>query len=157
MEKLQLKTISVDTFRVIGITLPTKTQNINDKSSKDCGSLWEKFLNENYSSIIPGKINEDIIAVYFDYEGDHWEPFSYIIGHRVEENTSPPPGLQYVDVSAGEYLQITAQGNIQECTRDAWNDIWQSDLKRSYLYDFEIYEAGSDNDNAEVDIYIGIK
>lgn len=158
MEKLQLRTTFVDTFRVIGISLPSKTENQNNRSAVDCGSLWQKFHSGNYSSVIPGKVDNDIIAVYYDYEGDHLAPFSYLIGHRVAENTSPTPELNYVDISAGKYLKVTAQGNIHECMKDAWQDVWQSDLKRTYKYDFEIYiQDRMKGEYAEVDILVGIR
>jgi len=158
MEKLQLKTIFADTFRVIGVTLPFKTINLNNQSSNDCGSLWEKFYSNNYSSMIPNKKSDDVIAVYFDYEGDYKDPFSYIIGHRVTENTSPPAGMHYVDINAGKYLKVTAYGNVQKCMQEAWIDIWNSDLKRTYKYDFEIYKSESlQSDYAEVDIFVGIE
>jgi len=157
MENLQLKTISVDTFRVIGITLPSKTLNLDGRSSKDCGLLWEKFFNEKCSEKIPDKINDDVIAVYFGYEGGISNPFSYLIGHRVDINTPSPPGFQHVDIDSGKYLKVTAQGKMPDCIKEAWNDIWQSDLKRTFQYDFEIYDQQKYNtDYAEVDILVGI-
>ncbi|KEO75314.1 GyrI-like domain-containing protein [Anditalea andensis] len=158
MEKLQLKTTYVDTFRVVGISLPSKTENLNQKSSRDCGGLWKKFHEGNYSSMIPDKINEDVIAIYHQYEGNHLEPFSYMIGHKVKGNTIPLEGLDYIDVSTGEYLKVSVKGEDYECLVTAWKDIWQSDLNRSYLYDFEIYHhTGSNGDHIEVDIFIGIQ
>jgi predicted transcriptional regulator YdeE len=157
MENLQLKTISIDTFRVIGISLPYKTHNIDGRSTDDCSYLWEKFFNENYSEKIPDKINNDVIAVYFEYEGGNSNPFSYLVGHRVNIDTPSPPGLQHVDIVAGKYLKVTAQGKMPECLQEAWNDIWQSDLKRTFQYDFEIYDQHKLNaDYAEVDILVGI-
>lgn len=157
MEKLHIETDNIKSFRLIGISLPNKTSNLNGQSQQECGDLWRKFFQENYKEYIPEKQSDEIVAAYFGYEGDHTGLYSYFIGMKVNTNTSPPPGLQYLNITAGKYLKITAKGKMPECISDTWQDVWKSDLNRSYRFDFEIYDERSTNwDDAEVDIFIGI-
>lgn len=44
------------------------------------------------------------------------------------------------------------------CIGKAWQEIWNSDIKRAYQADFEVYdERSADWNDAEVDIYISIQ
>ncbi|MEX1238839.1 MAG: effector binding domain-containing protein, partial [Cyclobacteriaceae bacterium] len=79
-------------FKLIGIKLPHKTSNEGGRSSVDCGKLWEKFNDDHIRDRIPGKISDEIYAVYFGYEGDHTKPFSYFIGCKVKLETRTPDG-----------------------------------------------------------------
>ena len=40
-------------FRLIGLSLKTKTTNENGQSAIDCGSLWQQFEKGNYAEKIP--------------------------------------------------------------------------------------------------------
>ncbi|MEJ0104350.1 MAG: hypothetical protein WDO19_18085 [Bacteroidota bacterium] len=61
-------------FTLTGLALKTKTWNADGRSAIDCGSLWQQFEKGNYADKIPGKLDNDIIAVYHNYEGDHTQP-----------------------------------------------------------------------------------
>ncbi len=67
--------------RRIGLALTHTTTNENNQSAIDCGTLWQEFEKGNYASKIPEKINDEIIAVYHGYEGDHTKPYHYFIGY----------------------------------------------------------------------------
>src|SRR4051812_30578353 len=73
-------------FRLIGLKLNKKTTNKGGQSAVDCGNLWQKFVKERAAERIPGKLSDDLYAVYFDYEGDYTQPFSYFIGSRVKSD-----------------------------------------------------------------------
>ena len=70
MEKIPLAAI-----KLIGLSLGRKTTNENGQSAIDCGSHWQKFEAGKYAERIPNKINDEIFAVYHEYEGDHTEPY----------------------------------------------------------------------------------
>lgn len=72
-------------FKLIGLKLDHKTTNKGGQSSIDCGNLWQRFEIENFVERIPNKLGDEIYAVYFDYEGDNTEPFSYFIGCKVKQ------------------------------------------------------------------------
>lgn len=146
----------VKPFILLGLSI--KTTNEDGRSNIDCGNLWHKFELENYADIIPGKLSDDIIAVYYDYEGDHTKPFSYFIGCCVKQHVEVPVELQSCLVRGGTYQVFQASGKMPACVASCWKEIWKSSINRAYEADFEVYDQRSkDWNNAEVDIYISIK
>ena len=150
--------IEINDINLIGLSLKTKTINANGQSSIDCGNLWQKFEKENYASKIPNKLNDEIIAVYHQYEGDHTQPFSYFIGCKVKSNTEAPQGLEILIIPKGTYHKINAKGKMPDCVANAWKEIWTSNIPRTHQIDFEVYdERSKDWNDAEVDIYLSIE
>ncbi len=146
---------SVTGFKLIGLKLSNKTTNEGGQSGIDCGNLWQKFETGNFAEIIPGKLSNEVYAVYFDYEGDYSKPFSYFIGCKVGVDTEVPPGMDSLRIPSGSYLKITTKGKMPDCIINSWKDIWDSEINRAYQYDFEVYDERSKNwNNAEVDIFV---
>ena len=150
-----MESVKVPEFKLVGIELKDKTTNQDGQSNIDCGNLWQRFEKEGIFNQIPDKKENKVYAVYFDYEGDHSGPFSYFIGCNVDPQASVPDGLKSIQVPAQEYQKVTAKGKMPNCIAETWKDIWDSEMKRSYTYDFEVYdERSADWENAEVDIFI---
>ena len=153
-----MDTVELEEVKLVGLALKAKTTNINGQSNIDCGSLWQEFEKGKYTEIIPNKLNDEILAVYHQYEGDHTKPFSYFIGCRVKADAEAPPGLETLTIAPGTYQKIDAKGKMPDCVIDTWKDIWVSDIPRSYKMDFEVYdERSKDWSNAEVVVYLSIK
>src|SRR5690606_1631514 len=68
----------IQKFYVIGISI--RTINENGQSAKDIETLWGKFWGEEIQKQIPNKVNDNIYAVYTDYETDFTGPYTTIIG-----------------------------------------------------------------------------
>ncbi len=150
--------ILIETTQLIGLSLPYKTTNDNGQSNIDCGNLWQQFEAESRFAAIPGKNNDEILAVYHDYEGDYTEPFSYFIGCKVKKDTAVPDGMDSITIPSGNYQKLTASGEMPNCIAKAWKEIWGSDIARAYRADFEVYDERSQNWNdAEVDIFISVE
>jgi predicted transcriptional regulator YdeE len=150
-----MENIKIDGFRLVGIQLDGKTTNENGQSNKDCGALWQRFESEELFGKIPGKKDNAIYAVYFDYEGDHTQPFSYFIGCKVGSDSELPENLQSLEVPTSTYVKKVTSGQMPNCIADGWRAIWESDIDRSYGYDFEMYDERSHNwNNATVDIFV---
>ncbi len=145
-------------FKLIGLKLDRKTTNEGGQSNIECGNLWKKFETENFARRIPNKLSDEIYAVYFDYEGDHTQPFSYFIGCRVEIDTEAPQGMDSLTIPEQSYTKVMAKGKMPDCLSNTWQDIWRSNIERSYRHDFEIYDDRSkDWSHAEVDIFVSSK
>lgn len=148
----------IPAFTLTGLALKTKTFNANNQSAIDCGNLWQQFEKGNYTDKIPGKLDSDIIAVYHSYEGDHTKPYSYFIGCRVAPGSAVPDGMDSLTIEKANYHQFIAKGKMPDCVANSWRQIWQSDINRTYLADFEVYdERSKDWNNAVVDIFISVK
>lgn len=152
-----MNNIKLTEFKLIGLKLEGKTTNSGGQSSKDCGNLWQEFEKKNFAEQIPDKISNEIYAVYYVYEGDQTEPFSYFIGCKVKLDTETPQGMDSLVIPEQNYEKVTAKGKIPDCISKSWESIWGSEIKRSYKYDFEVYdERSKDWNNAEIDIFISI-
>ena len=150
--------VTIDELSLIGLALKGKTTNANGQSAIDCGNMWQQFEKEGYQQKIPGKLSEEIFAVYHQYESDWTQPYAYFIGCKVKAGTAVPEELTGLTIPAGAYQQIRAKGQMPDCVADAWRAIWKSDIPRKYTADFEVYDHRSrDWNNAEVDIFIAIE
>lgn len=153
MDKIELEEI-----KLIGLALATTTTNELGQSGIDCGNLWQKFEKENYADKIPNKQTDEILAVYHQYKGDHTQPFSYFIGCKVKTETEAPEGMDSLIIPKGMYRKINANGKMPDCVANAWKEIWNSAIPRTYQADFEVYDVRSkDWNNAEVEIFISVK
>ncbi|WP_224998787.1 GyrI-like domain-containing protein [Cesiribacter sp. SM1] len=142
-------------FKLVGLRLGNKTTNKDGQANIDCGSLWQKFETENFKDRIPEKLNDEVFAVYFDYEGDYSKPFSYFIGCKVALHAAVPEGMEHLLIPAEQYTEVVAKGKMPDCIASSWREIWSSGLERAYKYDFEVYdEKSKDWSNAEVRIFV---
>jgi predicted transcriptional regulator YdeE len=150
-----MNNVSIEEFKLTGISLLSKTTNENGQSAIDCGNLWQQFEKGNCMDKIPGRLSDEIVAVYYDYEGDHTKPFSYFIGCKVADHSQVPEDFKSITIPAGKYEKIVAKGKMPDCMTEAWKEIWNSDIPRAYQKDFEIYDERSrDWKNSEVTIFI---
>jgi len=150
--------IELEEIKLVGISLKGKTNNINGQSSIDCGNLWQEFEKGNYEQLIPNKLTDEILAVYHQYEGDYTKPFSYFIGCKVKSDTPVPPGLDTLIIAHGTFHKIDAKGKMPDCIVNAWKEVWDSKIPRSYEMDFEVYdERSKDWSNATVELYLSIE
>ena len=137
--------MKINAFRLIGIALDSKTTNLNDQSSCDCGKLWQKFEQGGYLKRIPQRLNDNIYAVYHNYSGDQQDHFEYFIGCIVNMDTIPANGMKYLDIPDQNYEIVSAVGKIPDCIKHAWYRIWESGIERAYQFDFEVYDERSKN------------
>jgi predicted transcriptional regulator YdeE len=146
-------------FKLAGLKLGYKTTNKDNKAMDDCGALWQHFGGSFIGAKIRKKVNNDIYAVYYDYDGDHTAPYAYFIGHRIPDDAEVPAGVDVITIPAQNYEELTAKGKLPDCVADAWRDIWQKDdSKRAYGFDFEVYGSNNgDWNNTEVAIYMSKK
>lgn len=152
-----METLIKPAFKLIGLPLEKKTTNENGQSGIDCGSLWQRFEQAAIAQKIPGKLEDAVYAVYFDYEGDHSKPFSYFIGCKVGQDEAVPEGMFSLEIPEQRYKKFLAKGSMPDCIANVWRNIWESDLKRSYCYDFEVYdERSKDWSDAEVEVLISV-
>ncbi|MBL1407935.1 GyrI-like domain-containing protein [Sphingobacterium faecale] len=149
--------LQVDPFELIGISI--LTSNDPGKADVDIPALWQRFFAEDILNKIPNKVDHVIYSVYTDYEGDHTQPYRVVLGCRVASIDYIPDGMLAHRINGGKFKKFTAKGNMKEnIVYNEWLHIWNTDLDRTFQSDFEQYDERSQNmNNAEVDIFIGIK
>lgn len=144
-------------FKIIGIS--TETTNENGKAAMDLGRLWEQFFNENIPGKIANKLSDEIYSIYTDYESDYTGNYKAIIGLKVDSLDSIPGDLIGREFEGGTYKKFVAKGKLPDAVASTWNEIWEKDseLKRIYTADFEVYGQKSQNgENSEVEIFIAV-
>jgi peptidyl-dipeptidase A len=138
---------------IIGIEIRTT----NQESSSAIPALWGKFYKDNVLAKIPNKVNDNVFALYTDYEGDHTKPYFCVIGCEVSSLDVLPHGLVGKTIPESKYAVFTTQGPFPQGLRASWQAIWDSKLQRSYTCDFERYPSDfNPQENPEVTIYIAV-
>ena len=157
------KIVEQTEFTVIGISI--RTSNAKEMSGNGViAPQWDRFMKEGLLSRIPNKIDSNILAVYTDYESDANAAYTFMIGARVSSAAGVPLGMVATKVPAGRYaVFISEKGFVGKVVPETWSRIWavpksEPAAKRAYRADFEVYDQRArDPQNAEVDIYVGIK
>ncbi len=65
--------------------------------------------------------------------------------------------FEVATMPAGKFAKFTGHGNMFEIVGKLWGEVWKTELKRTYQYDFEKYHYSEDQNIKQVDIYIGIE
>ena len=157
------KTTTEKGFTVVGIS--ARTSNAKEASGEGIiGKQWDRFMKESLLGKISNKVDSNIVVVYSDYESDANGAYDYTIGARVNSATKIPAGMVAKKVPPGRYAMFTSQkGFVGKVVPEAWSRIWSMSKSvmggdRAYQADFEIYDQRAvDQENAQVDIYVGIK
>ncbi|MEG0295292.1 MAG: GyrI-like domain-containing protein [Clostridium sp.] len=134
---------------VVGINAMTG----NDESDMGAiiGGLWNELYEGGANNNIKNKVNEYAIGLYSDYKDNKYE---VTVGNEV----SKVDNNEYVVkvIPAGKYAKFSITGHMQRAVAESWGEIWNMNLDRTYVADFEEY-LNSDYENANIDIYISIK
>lgn len=151
-----MQNVQIKSFQIIGIAV--RTTNENGQAAKDIPALWNKFMEEGVLAKIPNKIDNAVFSIYTDYESDYTQAYTTILGCRVNSLDDIPEGLIGKSFPANSYSKFITKGNLEEgIVYNEWTKIWNTELDRNYIADFEIYGAKAQNPaNAEVEIFVGV-
>lgn len=135
-----------------------KTTNQNGKAVQDIGLTWQKLFADGIYEKIQNKANNKTIGLYTEYEGDYTKPYTFIAGAEVNQKSEDNKEIATKIIPKGKYARFVIIGDVQNSVGQAWQEIWNMDLKRKYDCDFEEYQNNSqDMQNQEIHIYIAIK
>jgi len=137
---------------IIGIEART-----NNRSTADIGELWQKFYANGIQDRTPNCVDTRIFVLYNHYKTDHTGDFNSLIGSPVSNLENVPQGMIGRLIPAQKYCVIRAKGTLPNAITEAWKTIWCSNIKRTFKFDFELYDdRAQDPCNAEVDIFIAV-
>jgi predicted transcriptional regulator YdeE len=148
---------TADPFKAIGISV--RTTNADARAVMDLGALWNRFYSQGVSAQIPAKADNDVYAIYTDYNTDHKGAYTAIIGCKVTSLANIPEGMVGKQIDGGLFRRYVAKGKMPHAVIRQWQEIWNdSEVQRKYTADFELYGAKSKGEaDAEVEIYIAVK
>ncbi len=140
---------------VTGIKI--KTTNQDGKAMQDIGMTWQKLFAGGIYDKIPNKVNSKTIGLYTEYEGDYTKPYKFIAGTEVSQKVKSEE-IESSIIPKGKYAKFVIIGDVQNSVGQAWQEIWNMNLKRKYSCDFEEYQNNSeDMQNQEIHIYIALE
>ena len=134
-----------------------KTTNQAGKAMQDIGMIWQKLFSEGIYDKITNKVNGKTIGLYTEYEGDCTKPYTFIAGAEVSKELQGKEQNVSVIIPKGKYAKFIVTGDVQNSVGQAWQEIWNMNLKRKYTCDFEEYQNNSkDMQQQEIHIYIAL-
>lgn len=155
---MKYEEVTLDAFTVVGISV--RTTNQDHKSQGDIAKLWESFFLNGIVQTIPNKVSDDIYCIYTDYESDYTGEYTTLIGYKVSGLEGIPTNKNLIikDFPACKYYKYISEGELPYAVGKTWAHIWQSDIDRAYVADFDIYgEEAKDPKNAKITTYLSIK
>lgn len=138
------------------VGLSARTNNQSPEMSQVIGMLWQKFYSEGCYPNILNKANEKALGIYTDYLGTEMDDYTLFVGCEVTKVQDAVTPLNTMLIPAGKYAKFIVKGNMITAVAEFWQKLWQMELPRSFVCDFEEYQ-NADPENAEIHIYIGLK
>lgn len=135
---------------VAGLT--ARTGNTDPNCPAIIGGLWQKFMEDDIAANMKQILSPHPIGLYSDYDA---ETYDVTIGMVVAQNENPE--LSVKTIPAGKYAKFTIKGDVVTAVQDAWSEIWQMPLPRSYTADFEEYLTHNEDGTADINIYVALK
>ena len=136
-------------FDVIGLSARVR----NDEPS-GIVALWSQFYQSGLGERLPAAAGGGIHAVYHAYAGDQSDPYTMTIGYRAPADAACPEGLSRVSIPSQSYAVFEAVGTQPDALMAQWQTIWNSDLDRAYIADFDAYDA---ENKERVTVSVGVK
>ena len=145
---MSAETVTRESMSLVGIS--TRASNTE---AERLGAHWQRFFVEGVTGRVAERLDDAIVAVYCEYAGDHTEPYTFFLGHRVPPDGPVPEGLARCVVPAGRFACFTAEGEQPQTLIRTWQAIWQAGLERRYEADFEIHDPA---EPTRIGIYVGV-
>ncbi len=144
--------ISLGEIPLIGLEIRT-----NNTAATEIAELWQRFYANGVQDRIANCIDSRLFGLYSHYDSDHTGDYSFMIGCPVSDLERIPQGMVGRTIPAQTYEVSRAEGPLPDALIEAWQTIWQGDIKRAFSYDFEIYDDRAiDPEHAEVDIFVAL-
>jgi len=152
---MHFKNITLDEFSVIGISV--RTTNKNGQSQKDIGELWSRFMQGNISAQISNKLSDNLYCIYTEYESDYQGAYTTILGYKVSTIGNLSDGLIGKNIPNSRYRMYLSEGVLPQSIMKTWSHIWESDIDRKYLADFDVYTPNAfSSESPIVETYLSV-
>lgn len=129
---------------VVGLELRTT----NLEAMQTIPLHWQRFSQEGVLTRIPGKLSEDVLAVYTHFENagaSNHGLYSLVMGAQVAADAAVPEGMVRVVVPAGERAVFKVPAGRFDLVGAAWQAIWaRHDLSKTHVAEYERYGAAGD-------------
>lgn len=146
---MEYEIVNLEEKKAVGIS--AVTNNKSPEMPKIIGGLWDEFYKKVYGEI-NDKANNKSIGMYHKYQpnGD------YTVSICAEVNGTNQK-YEVITIPSGKYAKFIVKGNVVTAVQEFWQKVWNMNLDRSFVCDFEEYQVGDDMDNMEIHMYISLK
>ncbi|WP_167956129.1 GyrI-like domain-containing protein [Anaerosporobacter faecicola] len=145
--------VTLEEKMVVG--LEARTNNASPEMGSVIGGLWQQFYSAEVYPKIEHKANNHAVGIYTDYASDEKGDYTVVVACEVEMKDTLPEGMVARTIPAGRYARFLVEGDMQQAVAEFWSKLWQLDLPRNYVCDFEEY-LNSDPVHAKIYVYIGL-
>ena len=146
-------------IKLVGIKARTNNQKEMTPGEGIISPMIAKF--HNMASKIANRSDASkFFCVYTEYDSDENGDYTYFVGAELSDFADIADGFTTLTIPAQNYKKFAVgPGAMPMVCINTWQDIWQNHKEnRNYVADFEVYDGRSaDPNNAELDIYIGMK
>jgi len=148
-------------FMVVGISMRTTNKQAIEEGTIQ--QLWQQLLDQDILFKIPNKVNNSVMALYYDYASDKDGEYTLLIGAQVSSLDDVPEDLTTLHVPATKRAVFLSDFGALNCiVFNLWQKIWKqeehNEIDRAYKIDYEIYDERSHNQaEALVEIHISVK
>lgn len=150
-------------FYVVG--LARRTNNAREMGGLgEIGKVWQEFMQKNLAAEITHKLDDDLLAVYTDYESNQTGDYTFLLGKRASDLRDLPAGLTGRYVPEGRYaVLVSEEGPVAQVVPRLWQRVWSLSPialggRRAFAADYEIYDQRAKNpQNAQVELHLGIQ
>ncbi|MFF0312111.1 GyrI-like domain-containing protein [Streptosporangium sp. NPDC004379] len=148
--------IVVDRPESLVVGRAVRTSNAEEGEGRGrLAALWARVGVPGAFAHVPGRVDENVYAVYTDYESGHHGAYTVIVGVAVRSAAAMPEGMVAVRVPAVPCLKLEARGQMPETLRDAWQRLWKHTESggtppRAFTTDLEVHRPGG------VDLYAAV-
>lgn len=146
--------VNLEEKTVVGVT--ARTNNMAPDMGQVIGGLWEQFYQPEIYSKIPGKVNDKALGIYTDYQEDEKADYTVVVACETDVSDNLPSNTVLRKIPAGRYAKFIVKGHIQKAVAEFWGKLWNMDLPRAFICDFEEYQ-NADMEQAEIHIYISLR
>lgn len=154
--------VNLEEKTVEGIS--ARTNNHATDMGMVIGGLWKSFYQKGIYENIRDKADCKAIGLYTEYAGGVDDDYTIMVCCAVDEKAGSRNGertekYEVRKIPAGRYARFKIVCDMRTSSAAvsaAWQEIWETDLPRTYICDFEEYQ-NEDMEHAEVHIYIGLK
>lgn len=138
------------------VGLAARTNNSAPDMGAVIGGLWQRFYGEHVYEAINGTVSGKALGIYTDYAGDEKSDYTVLVGYETATDAEQPAECTACVIPAGRYAKFVVKGDMVKAVADFWMKLWEMNLPRSFVCDFEEYQNG-EMENAEIHIYISLK
>lgn len=151
---MNYEVINLEEKTVVGLC--ARTSNSSSDMNAVIGGLWKQFYTQDVYPKIDGKVNDKALGIYTDYADDEKGDYTVVVACEVANADGVSENVTVHTIPAGKYAKFVVRGNMITAVAQFWQALWEMDLPRSFVCDFEEYQ-NADCENAEIHIYISLR